>query len=95
MTLGIDQSLPRWLIDDTADITNARVFVVHTQTPQFIGELLPEEEASLEGIELSGLPLGQVLTRISWSNDPVFDAQELCASLCEAILHHDAVRGMK
>ena len=49
--LGLEHSLPRWLIDDTADISNGRVFVFHTQTPLFVGELLPEDEAELRGIE--------------------------------------------
>lgn len=93
MTLGIDHSLPRWLIDDTADITNGRVFVVHTQAPRFIGELLPEDEATLDGVEISGLPFGQVLTRILWFDEPEFEIDELCRSLIDALLHHDGVRG--
>ena len=92
MTLSIDHTLPRWLIDDTADATNARIFAFHTQEPRLIGELLPEEEAGLEGIQLSGLPYGEVLTRILWFDDPVFDAEDLCRSLREAIEHHAAIR---
>lgn len=93
MMLGIDHTLPRWLIDDSADVTNARVFAIHTQEPRLIGELLPSEEAALEGIELSGLPYEEVLTRIVWIDDPVFDADDLCRSLAAAIEHHAAVRG--
>lgn len=92
MSLGIDRVLPRWLIDDTADVTNARVFAIHTQEPRLIGELLPEEEAGLEGIQLSGLPYGEVLTGIVWMDDPVFDPNDLCGSLRQAIEHHAAVR---
>jgi len=95
MTLGIDHSLPRWLIDDTADVSNARIFALHTHEPRLIGELLPEEEAGLDGIQLSGLPYGEVLTRILWFDDPVFDADDLCRSLAEAIEHHAAVREWK
>lgn len=93
MTLGIEHSLPRWLIDDTADVTNARMFAVHTQEPRLLGELLPGDEAELEGIELAGLPYGEILTRIVWIDDPVFDANDLCRSLREAIERHAAVRG--
>jgi hypothetical protein len=93
MTLRTEHSLPRWLIDDTSDVTNARIFCVHTQTPWLVGELLPDDEAELSGIELSGLPYGQVLSRIAWIDEPVFDADDLCRSLADAIRHHAAVRG--
>jgi hypothetical protein len=92
MTLGLDHVLPRWLIDDTADISNARVFAVHTQEPRLIGELLPEDEGGLDAIQLSGLPYGEILTRIVWFDDPVFEADDLCRSLAEAIERHAAVR---
>jgi hypothetical protein len=93
MTLGIDYTLPRWLIDDTADVSNARIFAAHTQEPRLIGELLPEDEAELNGIELSALPFGLILTRIVWIDDPEFDADDLCRSLCEAIMQHQVLRG--
>ncbi len=83
---------PRWLIDDTADITEARVFVTHTQTPRFSGELIPEDESRLEGIELVA-PQNQVVSRIQWIDPPEFDAQELTASLAAAVEHHYGVRG--
>ena len=92
MTLGIDHTLPRWLIDDTADISNARLFAIHTQDPRLIGELLPEDEAGLDGIQVAGLPYGEVLTRIVWLDDPIFEADDLCRSLAEAINHHAAIR---
>ena len=92
MTLGLEHMLPRWLIDDTADIGNARVFAIHTQEPRLMGELLPKDEAELSGVELSGLPYGEVLTRIVWIDEPVFDADDLCRSLAEAIRRHAAVR---
>lgn len=93
--LGVDHSLPQFLIDDTSDITNARIFVVHTQTPRFIGELLPEEEAELDGITISVNPGDQVLCRINWIDRPRSDSQlsALIKSLREAIDRHDAVRG--
>jgi len=92
MSPGTDYMLPRWLIDDSAGITNARVFAIHTQEPRLIGELLPEREAGLEGIQLTGLPYGEVLARIVWIDDPVFDADDLCRSLARAIEHHATVR---
>ena len=91
MTLGVEHSLPEWLIDDTADITNARVFVVHTQEPRFVGELLPEEEAEISGITISTID-HQVVCRITWINDPVFDVNKLCSSLAHALRHHFAIR---
>ena len=83
---------PRWLIDDTAGISDARVFVAHLATPRFVGELLPEDEAPIDGITLTA-PNGQTLCRIEWTDDPVFDADELCRSLADALAHHEAVRG--
>ena len=83
---------PRWLIDDTADITDARVFVAHTQTPRFVGELIPEHESRLEGLELVA-PQNQVVSRIQWIDPPEFDATELTASLAAAVDHHYGVRG--
>jgi hypothetical protein len=53
---------------------------------------LPEDEAGLDGVQLSGLPYGEILTRIVWLDDPVFDAGDLCRSLAEAIEHHAAAR---
>ncbi|HUT58855.1 MAG TPA: hypothetical protein VNA25_13495 [Phycisphaerae bacterium] len=98
MTLGIDHSLPRWLIDDTADISNARIFCVHTQFPRMIGELLPEDEAELESFQISGLPCHQVLCRIAATDQASYDqivemAADLAGSLAEAIDRHEAVRG--
>lgn len=89
------QTIPRWLIDDTSDLGNARIFCVHTQTPRLIGELVPEDEAHLEGIQISGLPDGQVLTRIRWMDNPVFDPEDLAGSLARAIDAHGSVRWQK
>lgn len=83
---------PRWLIDDTTGITDARVFVAHMQRPRFIGELMPDDEADISGITLEA-PFHQTVCRIEWFDDPVFDADELCRSMAEAIRHNDAVRG--
>lgn len=91
MTLSIEHSLPEWLIDDTANITNARVFVVHTQKPRFIGELMPGDEAEISGLKIVTLK-NQVLCRIFWIDDPVFDANELCRSLDQALQQHFSLR---
>jgi hypothetical protein len=94
MTLGLDQTLPRWLIDDTAEISHSRVFVVHTQEPRFIGEIVPVEKADLDGVKLPGLPGGKVVSRIIWDDVPFdFEPEELCRSLAEAVEHHNAVSG--
>lgn len=88
----IDRTLPRWLIDDTVGLSDARIFIVHTQVPRFIGELLPEDEAGIDGITLAA-PFGQVVCGIIWIDDPVFDADELLGSMAEAIRRQEAVRG--
>lgn len=86
--------MPRFLIDDTAGISDAQIFVVHTQTPRFIGELVPEDEAEVIGqIELTGLPDHEVLTRIVWIDDPIFDPDELIPAMAQAIENHAAARG--
>lgn len=88
----VHDAIPEWLIDDTAGIEGARIFVAHTVEPIFFGELLPEDEAGLEPFQFSGLPYCQVLTNIWWVHEPIFDANELCRSLTEAIENHEAIR---
>lgn len=85
------ETFPRWLIDDTTGIADARVFVAHLNEPRFVGELLPDEEAELGGVTIAA-PLGQTLCRIKWFDPPRFDASELCESLAAALRRHDAVR---
>lgn len=85
---------PRWLIDDTSGIGDARVFVTHLREPRFVGELLPDDEADPHGITLAA-PLGQTLCHIIWFDEPRFDVNELCESLAAALRHHDAVRGLE
>lgn len=83
---------PRWLIDDTTGIADARIYVVHTQAPRFIGELLPDDEAALSGITF-GCPGGQTLCLIEWIDPPQgFDYTEMSLSLSQAINHHDNIR---
>jgi hypothetical protein len=100
MTLGLDQTLPRWLIDDTAEIERTRVFIFHTQEPKFVGEVVPAEKADLDGIKLT-LPGGKVVSRIAWYDNPSIEmicghdeeqAAELAHSLAEALKHHNAAR---
>lgn len=83
--------LPRWLIDETADLSQARVFVVHTQTPRFFGELFPADETPLAG-SIIAAPHGESVAAIQWIDEPIFDADELCRSLAAAIHHHYAIR---
>ena len=83
---------PRWLIDDTTGIANGRIFVAHLALPRFVGELLPDEEAPIDGVTFSA-PCSQSLCRIYWIDEPVFDAGEIAESLARAINHHDSVRG--
>lgn len=89
----MNDPFPRWLIDDTAGIADARVFVVHLCEPRFVGELLPDDEAPPDGVTLAA-PLGQTPCRIKWLDPPRFDASELCGSLACALRHHDTARGV-
>lgn len=84
-------ALPRWLIDDTADIGQARVFVVHTARPRFVGELFPGDETPLAGVTIAA-PHGESVGAIHWIDEPIFDADELCRSLAAAIINHYAIR---
>jgi hypothetical protein len=86
-------SLPRFLIDDTTDIGEARVFVTHTQKPRFIGEIMPEEEGEIAGVTLSGLSGEEVVCRILWLDPPKFDPNELMPALRAALERHWAIRG--
>ncbi len=88
--------LPRFLIDDTADLGNARIFIAHTQDPRFIGELFIDDEEGESGAPIEGVTLRisdtETLAAIDWIDDPVFDPEELIPALCEALAAHCAVR---
>lgn len=84
---------PRWLIDDTAGVSDGRIFVAHMIAPRFVGELLPDDEADIHGITLAA-PMGQTVCRIVWFDEPVFDSEELLSSMAKAIRHHDHTRGI-
>jgi len=80
---------PEWLIDDTADVGEARIFAVHTIKPRLIGELVPDNELGADEFrdDVSGLTLaaaGWTLCRIEWIDKPEFNADRLCRSLREA-----------
>ena len=77
----------RWVIDDTAGITEGRVFVVHLEDPSFVAELIPEDEAPISGLTVSA-PFGQVLCNIHWLHEPGTISSEMIQSLTAAINHH-------
>lgn len=83
---------PKWMIDDTAAISDARVFVAHLESPRFVGELMADDEADIDGITLAA-PFGQTVCRVTWFDKPQID-DTLLQSMAEAIKHHDAVRGV-
>ena len=87
-----DERLPEWLIDDTASITQAQIWVTHTRSPRFFGELLCYDEAPTEGVAIVGLPYGYVVCSVRWVDPPVFDAAALSLSLGQAIESHNAIR---
>lgn len=82
---------PRFLIDDTTGIVDGRVFVAHMAEPRFVGELMPDDEADIEGITLAA-PFGQTVCRITWFDEPRID-DDLLWSLSVAVNHYDSVRG--
>jgi hypothetical protein len=84
--------IPAWLIDDTS--VAGRVFVMHTDAPQFIGELRHEEqlEAGQFHIPVEG---GFVLVPLRWIDecDPrSLNVDELTGSVSAAWEAHDDVR---
>ena len=86
--------MPEWLIDDTADVGEARIFCIHTREPRFIGELLPDDEAPIEGSVFSA-PNGQTLCKIEWWDEASFSDEEasaMCRSLAASLKAHEAVR---
>lgn len=93
MTTGSGPQRPRWLIDDTSAITEARVHVAHTARPRFFGELLPRAEVA-GGVAIDA-PQGQAVVITEWIDEPAGDADwsAIEASLARAIEHHAAVRG--
>lgn len=90
--------LPEWLIDDTADIGEARIFAVHTSAPRLIGELIPDSELNAEEFreDMTGLTLtvsGWTLCRVKWIDSPTGDLDAMSRSLAVAMDRHDAIRG--
>ena len=89
---------PQWIIDDTAGITDARVFVVHTTHPRCIGEAMPDDEHDPSGTTFS-LPTGETLCKITWIDHvaglPDAWWQSFIESLHAAWEHHWAVRERK
>jgi hypothetical protein len=88
---------PEWLIDDTAQIGEARIFAVHTASPRFIGEVIPDRELGTDEFreDLVGITFGVhgwTLCRIEWIDPPNVDTNAICRSLAEAMDRHDAVR---
>ncbi len=87
---------PEWIIDDTSGITDARMFIVHTTFPRFVGEALPDDEHDPSGTTFS-LPNGETLCKIDWidSTDAMTDDawQSMVKNLHTAWEHHWAVRG--
>lgn len=81
---------PRWLIDDTA--APGRVFCIHTQYPQLIGELLPDDDVPNDGDTLDAGD-GNTLCKIEWLDEVIFEANDMCRSLQEALDAHRVVRG--
>ena len=86
--------IPEWLIDDTAEIGEARVFCMHTRDPIFVGELLPDDESPIFGVTFAA-PNGQTLCNIEWFDQASFSDEEasaMCRSLAKALAAHDAIR---
>ena len=84
---------PRWIIDDTANLYDARLYVVHTQYPRIFGEILPPDDEDLDivspRIHLSN---GDWLCYIHWIDPPSGSVEGMVRSLEEAIEFHWAIR---
>ncbi len=85
--LGMTHTLSRWLMDDTTEQSKQRIFCIHTQAPEFIGEI--RRTATIEpsdGTLLLHSPLGYTLCRIR-SRDAIgeVDLFELTLSFSEAL----------
>jgi len=91
-------NLPRFLIDDTAELGDARVFVTHTDRPRFVGELFIEDENGntdaplLNGGVTLSVSATEVLAAIDWIDDPIFDPNELIPALRGALETHWLIR---
>lgn len=90
--------MPRFLIDDTAGISDARVLVTHTRMPRFVGELFTANEDGvfdapfmLGGLTIS-LSCTEVVAIFDWIDPPVFDPNELIPALRAALEAHWSVR---
>ncbi|MGV3605221.1 MAG: hypothetical protein ACO1RA_02355 [Planctomycetaceae bacterium] len=85
---------PRWLIDDTAAIADACIFVFHTRWPRFLCELIPNDELTAEDLRLSiAAPHEQSLARIQWiDNAKGADLAEIAKAFQRAYHHHESVR---
>lgn len=85
--LGMTHTLSRWLMDDTTEQAKQRIFCVHTQAPEFIGEIRRTDTIdSSDGSLLLHSPLGYTLCRIR-SRDAIgeVDLFELTLSFSEAL----------
>jgi hypothetical protein len=84
---------PRWIIDDTSKIEEARVYVAHTHSPRFFAEILPPDDEDLNvgfiGMQLSN---GEWLSYIQWIDEPCVNVVEMIQSLEEALAHHWTIR---
>lgn len=88
--------IPRFLIDDTSDLGEARLFITHTQRPRFIGELFIDDadgnsEAPIGGVTI-GISATEALANIEWIDDPAFDVEELAPALRAALDAHWSIR---
>lgn len=82
---------PRFLIDDTSALGDARVFVCHTRRPRFVGELVPSDEAPPGGLVLA-INDDEDLVGIDWIDPPTLDLAEIARALGDALADHWAVR---
>lgn len=87
---------PQFLIDDTADLGEARLFVTHTQFPRFIGELFCDDDDGRSDAPIGGVTLAvtntEILAAIDWIDPPDFDPEELIPALRAALARHWAIR---
>ena len=68
-------NLPKWLIAE--DVSCLRQFIIHTESPRFVGEIFDDDE----GIgNIIGFPKGEII----WIDDPPMDASALAKIMRQA-----------
>ncbi len=97
MVKNNNRQIPRFIIDDTAEPGDARVFIMHTISPRFVAELIPANESFIGvGTNVSfSLASGDSCCVLEFYDEPALsdaEASELCHAIDAVLSHHFAIR---